>query len=166
MINTFGIDVLRQDLIHPRPRTFAGTREIIGIEDAHETSVRFGHFEDLYLRIIYRHVLQFLKLHAVQLGRYTKRTFAHIVQFKVGLNLFLIQRIFSLAQFLGIEPPIPRLQFLTRIVLFEQFLQSCSFTFGCLQGRSPNGLKESVHRLMVLRHAVSKDIVGRVVIAE
>ena len=118
MIHAFRIDILRQDLVHPRARAFACTREIIGIEDAHETAIGFGYFEDLHLFVIHRHILQFLELHTVQLSGYTKRTFAYVIQLKIGFDLFLIQRILGFTQFLGVEPPVPRLQFLSRVVLF------------------------------------------------
>ena len=166
MIHAFGVDILRQDIIHPCARTFACTREIVGVEDAYQRTVGFGYFEDFYLFVINRHVLQFLELYAIQFSCYTERTLAYVVQLEVWLDLLFIQCIFGFAQFLGIEPPVPGLEFLTRVVLFQQLLQSCRLTFGSLQGRCPNGCEESIYGLMVLCHAVRQDIVRRVVITE
>ena len=166
MVHAFRIDILRQDLVHPRARAFTCAREIIGVEDADEAAIRFGHFEYLHFGIIHRHILQLLKLHTVQLGSHTKSTFAYIVEFEIRLDFFLIEGIFGLAQFLCIEPPIPGLQFFSGQVFVQKSLQFSGFAFGCFERRCPNGLQESVHGLMVLGHAVSEDIVGGVVVAE
>ena len=166
MINALGIHVLRHDIVHPSTRTFAGTREIVGVEDTDQFAVCTGHLEYFYLGVIYRHILQRLELQAIQFGSHAERAFAYIAQFEVRLDLFLVQCIFGFAQFLGIVPPIPGLQFLARQVSVQHFLQFCSLTLGSSQRGSPHGLQESVHRLMILRHAVLQDIVGRIVVAE
>ena len=114
MIHALGIHVLRHDIVHPSTRTFAGTREIVGVEDTDQFAVCTGHLEYFYLGVIHRHILQRLELQAIQFGSHAERAFAYIAQFEVRLDLFLVQCIFGLAQFLGIVPPIPGLQFLAR----------------------------------------------------
>ena len=166
MIHALGIHVLRHDIVHPSTRTFAGTGEIVGVEDTDQFAVCTGHLEYFYLGVIYWHILQRLELQAIQFGSHAERAFAHIAQFEVRLDLFLVQCIFGFAQFLGIVPPIPWLQFLARQVSVQHFLQFCSLTLGSSQRGNPHGLQESVHRLMILRHAVLQDIVGRIVVAE
>ena len=166
MIHALGIHVLRHDIVHPSTRTFAGTREIVGVEDTDQFAVCTGHLEYFYFGIIHRHILQRLELQAIEFGSHAKRAFAYIAQFEVRLDLFLVKCIFGFAQFLGIVPPIPWLQFLARQISVQQFLQLGSLTLGSSQRGSPNGLQESVNGLMIFSHAVLQDIVGRIVVAE
>ena len=166
MIDALGIDILREDIVHPRPRTFAGTREVIGVEDTDELALGIGDLEHLDLGVIHGHICERLELQAIELRSHTERTAAHVAQLEVRLDLFLVEGILGFAEFLGVEPPVPGLEFLAREIGVEEFLELGSFAFGCYERRCPHGLQERIDSLAVLSHAVLEDIVGRIVVAE
>ena len=166
MIHAVGVDILRRDIVHPCTRTLACAREVVGIEEAYETSVGFGHLEYLHFRIIYRHVVHLLKLDAIQFGSQIKGTLAYVVQFEVGLQFLLVQVVLLGTQFLGVVPPVPGLQLLARQVLLQHLLQFGSLALSSLQRGRPYRCQELIHGLRVLSHAVGQDIVGGAVVAK
>ena len=158
MVHAFCVDILRGNVVHPSTRTFTGTREIVGIEESYQRTVGFGHLKHLYLRVIHRHVVHFLKIDTIQCMRQIKGAFAYIVQFEIGLQLLFVEVIFLCTQFLGIVPPVPRLKFLARQVFVHHLSR--------FERRSPNRLQELIHRLVIFGHTVSQDIICGIVIAE
>ena len=110
MVHALGVDILALYIVHPSPRTFACAGEIVGIENTYQIILGIRYFEHLYFRVINGHISQRLKIKPIQVVCQLKHAFAHIAQLEIGFELLLIKVIFCLAEFLGIVPPIPRLE--------------------------------------------------------
>ena len=166
MIHTLSIHILWADIVHPSTWTLTSAWEVVGVEDTHQTTISIGHFEYLYLRVIYWHILQLLKFDTKQLGCQIKRTLAHIAELEVRFQLLLVQSIFLHTQFLCIIPPIPWLKFLAWEIFVEKFLQFRCLALSSLQTWFPYALEESIHGLSIMCHTVCQDIISRIIITE
>ena len=109
MIHAVLIHVLRQDIVHPRSRTLACPREIVGVENTHQLPCFIRYAEGLHLLVIDRQIRYALEIKSVQVMRQQEGTLTYVIELEIGFQLLLVQGIFLLTQFLGVVPPVPRL---------------------------------------------------------
>ena len=121
MVNPVGIHILMADIVHPCAGAFACAGKIVGVEDTDERAVGIGYLENLHLGVIDGHAFELLELQAIERGGELEHTAAHIAQLEIGFEFFLVEVVLLFAEFLGVVPPVPRLQFLAR----EVFVHEC-----------------------------------------
>ncbi|KAF5039535.1 hypothetical protein DSECCO2_542880 [anaerobic digester metagenome] len=94
--------------------------------------------------VINRHVLELFERNAIQFVAQREYTFANIIETEIRTKHFFIQVIFFLADFLGIEPPVPRLQFEVPTFLINHFLHVGCFGFSNRKCSVPYRLQKIV----------------------
>ena len=135
--------------------------EIIAIEQRQRTTVGVEHLEDAHARVIGRKVLALLEGDPIQLvGGVKDAVLQHIVQFEIRLDLLLVEIVFGLANLLGVEPPVPRLELEAAIPLIDNGLDILGFAGGPRRRWRHQRVQELQGRFRRLGHLVF-DLPGR-----
>jgi len=123
-------------------------------------SISFFDLENFDVGMIDRDVVALDKLQAVKFVGQEESTVDDIFQLEIRTKHFLIEVIFLLAEFLGIIPPVPGLEFKAVALGGDELLKSGGFLAGSFDGRLPDLVEEIIDSTGRLGHAVIEDIVS------
>src|SRR4051812_24687366 len=97
---------------HPGAAVLVISLEVVAIPECHRLAIGIEYFEYANIRMVNRNVFPLLECDSVELCSGVKHTILQdVVQFEVRFHLGLIEIVAGLADLLGIEIPIPWLQF-------------------------------------------------------
>ena len=108
-------DALATEFRHPCAAPLACPREEVGIEKCKMFSVFILHVINLYILMIYRHIVKLLECNAVEAVGKVEDGIYTILKFEIWLKLLSIERVFSLLIALRPEREVPWHEFVLRI---------------------------------------------------
>ena len=95
------------------------------------------HLINLYAVIIYRNVVALYKMYVVELGCAVECALKHVLQFEVRGNHLVVERVFLLAELLGVVEPVPAFDSDSGTFAVGNLLQLCKFLLCTLHSRFP-----------------------------
>ena len=110
---------LIDEICHPRTRALRLTGEIVAVEDSKMLFVLVEYLPHLHAVVVQGNVVAFRKVQTEQSRCAVECTVAHILELEVGLNLILIERVFSLAQLLCVVHPVPACELETTLLAVD-----------------------------------------------
>ena len=135
---------LVDEVAHPGAAVLVVALEVVAVEKRQRLAVGVEHFEHAHVRVVDRNVLALLEGDAVELvGGVEHAVLQHVVQLEVGLDLRFVEIVLGLADLLGVEVPVPRLELEAALLRVDQRLNV--FGFGRWLWRSLAGTSASMN---------------------
>ena len=125
---------LVHQVVHPGATLLVVALEVVAVKQRHGTAVGVKNFEHAHARGVDRKIFALLEGQSIELvGRVENTVLEHIVELEIGLDLLLVEIIFGFAYLLGVEVPVPRLDFKSALLFVNHGLDVLCFTgrLGC-----------------------------------
>ena len=145
---------------HPRTAALARPREVVVQEDADRTIGGVSHFVDAHFGVVDADVVARDEAQTEESRRAVERGLDHPLERKVGLDLGLVEVVAHLADLLGVEAPVPRLDDRRFAARERQRRQCDSLLLDARLRRRPDALEQRRHGRLALRHRVAEGEVG------
>ena len=157
---------LRAEGFHPGSAAFAGTGEVVGVEDADVAAVGVFDFKGEGFGVGQGQVVALLEGDAVEFVGNVECAFAYLFEGEVLADFGFVKAVFFFFEFLAVVAPVPGGELEVAAGAVNQFLEFGSFAFCVGKGCVPDLVAEGIDVFGRFCHVGVDDVGGVVFVAE